>query len=119
MKGETYLVDHHDGKQIADRGKEQSIQIVRRVVTDQDAEDVENDLADDEEEHTEANVKQRPAILKCVDYEHDLHDNVYQYEDAVEEVEDNEEADCVCGTKASPALEGQEGNGESDDEHSD
>jgi hypothetical protein len=48
----AYLVDHHDGKQIANGCEEEAIDIVLYLVADGLAEDVEDDLTDDKEEDT-------------------------------------------------------------------
>lgn len=110
------LVDHHDGEQIADCGEEKPIEIVRRILADHDAEDVEDDLADDEEEYAEADVEERPAVLQRVDHKHDLHHEVDEQEYAIEDVENHEEADRVCGTETRPAFEGEERDDEGDGE---
>jgi hypothetical protein len=49
---EAYLVDHHDGKQIANGCEEETIDVVLYLVADGLAEDVEDDLTDDKEEDT-------------------------------------------------------------------
>lgn len=57
--------------------------------------------------------------MKRIDHEHDLHHNIYEQEDTIEDVENDKKANGFCGTKTSPTLECEEGNGEGDDEHGD
>lgn len=87
------------------------------IVANGIAEDVENDLADDEEKNTKANVAQWPAVLEGAHNENDLADHVYEEEDGVYNVGDNKDADGVGRAQAGPVLEGQEGDGAADDEH--
>ena len=87
------------------------------LFADAGGEDVEDDLADDEEEDSEGNVAQRPAILQRVEDEEDLHDQVDQDADSVDEVENHKQAGRVRGPEAGPALERHERDGERDDEH--
>ena len=54
--GVPILVDHHDGQQIADGGEEEPVQVMLDGVADGAAEDVEDHLADDEEQDPEPNV---------------------------------------------------------------
>ena len=59
------------------------------LLADGRGEDVEYDLSNDEEEYSESNVTQWPAILQRVDDKEDLHDQVDQDADAIDEVQDN------------------------------
>lgn len=63
---ESYLVDHHHGKQIAESCEEKTIQIVLHVVADGVTERVEQGLSDNEDQQTKGNVSQRPAIIQGV-----------------------------------------------------
>lgn len=81
------LVHHHHRQQVADRGEEQSVEVVLRGFADRAAEEVEDHLPDDEEEDAEGDVPQGPAVLQRVRDEDDLHDGVDEKADAVEQVE--------------------------------
>lgn len=59
-------------------------------VADVRREDVEYELSDNEEEYSEADVAQWPTILQRVDHEEDLHDQVDQDAESVDEVQDDE-----------------------------
>ena len=48
--------------------------------------DVQDHLANNEEEDPKSNVSQRPAILQGIRDEYDLHHNVDQQADAIDEV---------------------------------
>lgn len=65
----AYLVDHHDGKQVAECGKEKSVKVVLNVIANGVAEPVQDDLSADENQHTEADVTQRPAVLEGVHHQ--------------------------------------------------
>lgn len=59
----AYLVDHHDGKQVEQSGKEQAIHIMCHIVADCLAEDVEDDLSDNQRTHAESDMPERPSLL--------------------------------------------------------
>ena len=62
------------------------------VVADRVAEDVQYDLANDEEAASEGEVAEGPSVLQGIDDEDDLHDEVHEDADGVDDVEDHEEA---------------------------
>lgn len=108
FSGATNLVNHHDCEKIADGRKEEAIKIVLDIVADGVAEDVEDNLANNEEEDAKANVAQWPAVLECANNEDDLADHVYEEEDGVDDVGYNKDADGVGGAQAGPVLEGEQ-----------
>lgn len=87
------------------------------VFADDIAQNVQDDLANDEEEDAERNVAQWPAVLQCANDEDDLADNVDEEEDGVHDVGDNEDSDRVLGVETSPVLEGEEGDSAANNEH--
>ena len=116
-RGNTNLVDHHDGEEVADGGEEQAVQVVLDAVADGVAEDVQDDLADDEEEDAEDDVAERPAVLECAHDEDDLADEVDEEEDGVHDVGDDEDADWVLGVHTRPILKCEKGDGTANNEH--
>ena len=86
-------------------------------VADGVAKDVQDDLSNDEEEDAENNVAQWPAVLERADDENNLADKVDEKENGVDYVRDNEDADRVLGIQTSPVLEGEEGDGATNNEH--
>lgn len=70
--------------------------------------DVEDHLANDEEEDSKSNISKRPAILQGVRHKYDLHDNVYQQAYAIDKVQHHEKTHSVRWPESCPALEGQE-----------
>ena len=82
----AYFVDHHDGKQVADRCKKQSIQVVADPIAEGVTEDVQNDLSDDEEEHPKCDITQGPPVLKSIRHQDDLHDHINKQADGIEHV---------------------------------
>ena len=110
------LVHHHDGQQVARRGEEEAVHVVRHGVADGRAERVEDDLADDEEEDAEADVAQRPAVLQRARHQQDLQHHVHEELDRVQQVQDHEQSDGVGRAQTGPALEGGQGDQERDDE---
>ena len=115
--GKSYLVNHHDGEEITDGGKEKSVKIVVDVVADGVAEDIQNDLADDKKENTESDVAQGPAILQRAQNKKELTARIDEKADCVHNVQHNEDADRILRAQASPPLEGEEGNSAAGDEH--
>ena len=91
----SYLVHHHDYQKVANSSKEQAVQVVRRALTDLVTKHVEDNLANNKEEHAKNDISQRPAILQSVDDENDLHNQVDKEENGVEHVEHNKEPDGV------------------------
>ena len=83
------------------------------------AKDIQDHLPDDEEEDPEEDMQQRPAVLQRVGDENDLHDGVDEEEDAIEEIQHDEQAHRVRGAEPGFALEGQDRDGERDEEHAD
>jgi hypothetical protein len=79
----TYLVDHHDGQEIAESSKEKSIQVMLDVVADDIAELVQEDLSDDEDQHAEGDMAERPAVIQCVRDQEELHGQINRYADCV------------------------------------
>lgn len=62
----TYLINHHDSKQIANRSKEQPIQIMLDIVADGITKPVKKNLPYDEYQNTDNNVPKRPAVLQGI-----------------------------------------------------
>lgn len=114
---ESYLVDHHDCKEVADSGEDETIHVMGNAFADGLAESVDKYLAYDEEENAEGDVTQRPSVLKCSGDEQNLHDDVDSEEDCVEDVKNDKEANSVVRAETTPALEGQDADEESDGEH--
>jgi len=102
---ETYLVNHHDGEQIADGREEETVQVVLHLVADGVGEGVEDDLADNQETGCQGNIAQWPAVLQRVENEDKLHDDVDNQADTRDEVQHDEQANGVCWTQRCPALE--------------
>lgn len=100
----AYLVDHHHSQQVADSSKEQAIEVVVNRLTDPRAEGVENDLADDEEHRGGSEIPQRPAVLQSVHHEDDLHDEVDEQTDGVDDVQHNKQARGIRRRQSRPAL---------------
>lgn len=115
----AYLVNHHDSKKVAHGGKEQTVHVVLDALTNVRVEDVEDKLTNDEEEDAKGNVPQRPPVLQSTHDKQDLHDQIDTDEDGVQDVEDDKEANGICGTQCSPALESGQTDEESDGEHED
>ena len=115
-ESKSYLVDHHNRQQIADRRDEQSIHIMLRVVADRRTRDVQDHLAGNEEKDPEADVAQRPPVLQRVADQQHLHDDVHEQEDGVEDVQHDEQTRRVRRSQARPAFEGEQGDGAGDDE---
>ena len=113
------LVHHHDGQQVADGGEKQAVEIVLRALADRVADHVQNHLPDDEEEDPERDVAQGPAVLERVHHEDDLHDDVDEQADGVEQVQHHEQADRVRGCQPGFSLEGQDRDRAREQEHAD
>lgn len=116
---DDYLVHHHHRKEVADSGKKKAVQVVRHVVANRVAEDVKNDLADDEEEHPKGDVTQRPSVLQRVGDEDDLHNDVDEQEDAIDEIQNHEQAQRIRRAQAELVLERQDRHRAGDEEHAD
>lgn len=112
-----YLVHHHHGQKIANRGEEQPVQIMFDIVADGVAEDVENDLTNDEEKNAKRDVPQRPSILERIGDENDLHDDVYQQAYAVDQIKHHKETQSVGWAQPQLVLEGQDRNRPGNQEH--
>lgn len=76
------------------------------------AECVENDLARHEEEDSKRNVSKRPSVAESPGDKQNLHDQVDEQLDRVEDVENDKETDRVRGSQARPALERRQRNEE-------
>jgi hypothetical protein len=113
----TNLVDHHDCQQVADGGKEETVQVVLDLVADDVAEDIQDDLTDDKEEDAERDVTERPAVFQCSNNEYNLTDDVDEQEDGVYDICDDEDANGVLRVQSSPALKRKEVHSATDDEH--
>lgn len=100
--GNAYLVNHHDSQQIAHSRKEQAVKVVANACTQLAADGVQDNLADDEEEDTEADVAEWPAVLQSAGDQQDLQDDVDEELDGVEQVEDDEQANSVRRTQTGP-----------------
>lgn len=104
----SYLVDHHDGQQIANRGKEQAVQVVAHGNANLGAKSIENDLAGNKEEDAKGNVTQRPPVLQRSDDKQDLHANVDKELNGVEQVQDDKQTDSVGRANTRPSFKGSE-----------
>lgn len=113
----TYLVNHHDGQQIADGSKEQAVQIMLHILADLLAESVEHDLTDDEKANPKRDIAQRPAILQGVRNENHLHDDVDEQLDPVDQIQDDKQAGGIHRPQSRPPLERKQTDGERDDKH--
>ena len=87
------------------------------VGADSLGEGVEQDLANDERQNTEADVPQWPALLERTDDQQSLHNNVDKEEDRGENVDDHEETDRALWAQTRPSLECEQSNDEADGEH--
>ena len=115
----SHLIHHHHRQEIADGGEEESVQVVFNMIADCVAEDVENDLSDDEEEKAKGDVPQRPSILERVGDEDDLHDDVYQQADAVDDIQHHKKTERVGRAQSQLVLERQNRYRPRDEEHAD
>ena len=68
---------------------------------------VNDDLSSDEEEDAEKNVAERPSILQRIRYQNELHDDVYEEEDCVDQEQNDEKTRRVRRTQASLILKSQ------------
>lgn len=114
----AYLVNHHDSEEIADSREEEPIQIMLCSIADCAAENIENHLANDEEENAKADVSERPSILQRCRDKDDLRDDIDGKEYGVDEVKHHKESQCVCGRQA-PALERQKRDSPGQEKHAD
>lgn len=73
---------------------------------------VENDLARHEEEDSKRNISKRPSVAESPGDKQNLHDQVDEQLDCVQDVENDEETDCIPGSQARPALERRQRNEE-------
>lgn len=78
---------------------------------------VKKHLPDNEEENTESDVPQRPAVLESAHDKYNLHHQIDRNTDRIEDIEDHEEGNSVRRTKPTPSLKGQEGDYKGDGEH--
>jgi len=88
------------------------------VVADFSGEDVQNDLAYDEEECAKKEMTKRPTVLECVDNQYYLHDQIDDDAYAVDDVEDDEQPDRIPGPESSPPLEREQRDSEGNRKHS-
>ncbi len=103
-----YLINHHDGQQIAYRSEEQPVKVMRDGFAKHVTEDVEDHLANNEEKNPEGDISKRPSILQCIRDQYDLHDQVDEQADAIEEVEHDEETQGIPRTHSRFTLESQD-----------
>ena len=115
--GVPVLVDHHYAEQVRDGGEKDSVEIVLNAVADFGAEDIQQDLTDDEEENTKGDVSEGPSFLQCADDQEDLHNDVDKDENGAEDVDHDEQSDCVCWAHSANALEGEDADRKADQEH--
>lgn len=87
------------------------------TVADDVSKNVQDHLSNDEEENTEDDVAQWPAVLQCAQDEDYLADEVDEEKDCVDNVGEDENADGVLRIQTSPVLESEERDGAADDEH--
>ena len=113
----TCLVDHHDCEQVANSGEEEAIDVVLYLVADGVAEDVEDDLTNDEEEDAKRDITEWPAVFEGSNNQNDLADSVDEEANGVDDVSNDKDSDRVSGVQSGPALEGQEVHSTADDEH--
>lgn len=110
----TYLVDHHDGQEIARRRDEQSIEVMAHSRADPRAEGIQNDLSNNKEENTKGNVTKWPTVLQRAGDQQDLHTKVHSQLNRIEQVENHEKTNRVCRAQANSRLEGRQGDEEGD-----
>lgn len=87
------------------------------LVADGVAEDVEDDLTNNEEEDAKRNITEWPAVFKGSNNQNDLADSVDEEANGVDDVSNDEDSDRVSRVQSGPALEGQEVHSTTDDEH--
>jgi hypothetical protein len=115
--GVPVLVDHHDGEEIADAGKEETVEVVLHSITDRLGENVKDDLADDEEDGPESNISKWPSILQCSKDEQDLHNNIHDQTNSIDDIQHHEHAGGTSWTEPGPILECGERDKTSDNKH--
>jgi hypothetical protein len=98
----TNLVDHHDSQKITDCSKEKSVKVVLDGLANSVTEDIENNLSNDEEECTESEISQWPAILQSIDHKNNLGDKVNYQSNGRDQVQNNEKSNGVGRAKTSP-----------------
>lgn len=79
--------------------------------------DIENHLANNEEEDAKQDITQWPAVLQSSNYENDLADGVNEQTDGIDEVGDDKDANRIHETQSGPAFKSQEIDRATDDEH--
>ena len=87
------------------------------LVADGVAEDVEDDLTNNEEEDAKRNITEWPAVFKGSNNQNNLADSVDEEANGVDDVSNDEDSDRVSRVQSGPALEGQEAHSTTDDEH--
>ena len=80
------------------------------IVADGVAEDIENDLTNDEEEYAKRDVPKRPSILERIGDENYLHDDVYQQAYPIDQIKHHKEPQSVGWAQPQLVLEGQDRN---------
>lgn len=90
---------------------------MRRALTDGVAQCIKQNLPNHKEEHTEANVTQRPAILQRIHHKQDLHYHIHGQKDRVEDIQDNEQSHGIHWAQTRPAFEREQTHCAGDDEH--
>ena len=90
-----YLVHHHDRQKVQEGREEEAIHVVLHIRANGLGQGVEQNLADNESCHTEADVPQRPTLLQGAHDQHSLHDNVDEEEDGGKDVDNHKQGDCA------------------------
>lgn len=78
------------------------------IVANDIAELVQEDLTNNEDQHTERDMSKRPAIIQCVGNKKQLHGQVNGDRDSVEQVEHDKQTDCIVRSHGTPGLEGRQ-----------
>jgi hypothetical protein len=72
----AYLVDHHNSQEVAESSEEQAIQVMLDIVANDIAELVQENLTNNEDQHTEGDMPKWPAVIQSVGNEKQLHGQV-------------------------------------------
>lgn len=82
------------------------------------AEDVENDLTDNEEKDSKGNMAQWPPILQRIHHENHLHHHINQQLHPIDQVQDDKQPRRVPRPQSRPPLKGKQTDGKGNDQHS-
>lgn len=88
-----------------------------RILTNCRSDRVEQSLTSNEEEGTENKITYRPSVLQGVENQEELHNNIDEEKQRIQNVEHNEENSSVLRAETSPALESDQTDSEIDDKH--